>query len=313
MTKNWLFITLYLMFVALATFMVSMYTDAEKRVEFLKSLQVENESDNLKLIASTIVANKGDGTNAIVHKTPLYEMHFVDGDDTVSIYMYKLVQSAKNYNHSLVILIKDLNITDTLLYKDEDQYSKIRATIKFNQQITIGQTEKQTFDETMVTLYDDTSKLLLINFDSLKAEDTIRIESIYFTYDDTNFVRNDLVTLYNSDLIDQIPDKFDTAYDRNIQNVNSENIYFLDDETIKNAESNSDLYFDKTLISKFGKFNLLYLKNVGILLLFVLPLTYFIFFHGEVYRRFKIKRTEKKALQRLEIEALKDSNKEKGV
>ena len=71
----------------MATFMVSLYTEAQKRVDFLKDLQSEVEEDNVKLLAATLVANRGDGTNAIIFKEPLYEQHFIDGEDEVGLYI----------------------------------------------------------------------------------------------------------------------------------------------------------------------------------------------------------------------------------
>ncbi|OED29386.1 hypothetical protein [Acholeplasma laidlawii] len=227
MTKNWFFIILYIIFIGMATFMVSLYTEAQKRVEFLQSLQSEVEDNNVKLLAATLVANRGDGTNAIIFKEPLYEQHFIDGEDEVGLYIYKVAENLRSYEHSLAILIRDLNITDTSLLKDEDDYSTIRATIKFNQEITIGQTNKQTFEETFITLYDDTSKLLLINFDRLKAESTISFESIHIAYDDINYFSRELVTLYNSDLVNQIPDKFSNTYQRDIKFITSDEIKFF--------------------------------------------------------------------------------------
>lgn len=305
MTKNWFFIILYIIFIGMATFMVSLYTEAQKRVDFLKNLQSEVEDDNVKLLAATLVANRGDGTNAIIFKEPLYEQHFIDGEDEVGLYIYKVAENLRSYEHSLAILIRDLNITDTSLLKDEDDYSTIRATIKFNQEITIGQTNKQTFEETFITLYDDTSKLLLINFDRLKAESTISFESIHIAYDDINYFSRELVTLYNSDLVNEIPDKFSNTYQRDIKLITSDEIKFLSDESLNDIKNNIKLYYDATLISKLNKLNSLYLINISLLLLVVIPLTYFIFFHKEVYTRYKLKRSEKKELQRQEIEAIK--------
>lgn len=305
MTKNWFFIILYIIFIGMATFMVSLYTEAQKRVDFLKDLQSEVEEDNVKLLAATLIANRGDGTNAIIFKEPLYEQHFIDGEDEVGLYIYKVAENLRSYEHSLAILIRDLNITDTSLLKDEDDYSTIRATIKFNQEITIGQTNKQTFEETFITLYDDTSKLLLINFDRLKAESTISFESIHIAYDDINYFSRELVTLYNSDLVNQIPDKFSNTYQRDIKLITSDEIKFLSDESLSDIKNNIKLYYDATLISKLNKLNSLYLINISLLLLVVIPLTYFIFFHKEVYTRYKLKRSAKKELQRQEIEAIK--------
>lgn len=305
MTKNWFFIILYIIFIGMATFMVSLYTEAQKRVDFLKDLQSEVEEDNVKLLAATLVANRGDGTNAIIFKEPLYEQHFIDGEDELKVYIYKVAENLRSYEHSLAILIRDLNITDPTLLKDEDAYSTIRATIKFNQAITIGQTNKQTFEETFITLYDDTSKLLLINFDRLKSESTISFESIHIAYDDINYFSRELVTLYNSDLVDQIPDKFSNTYPRDIEHITSDDIKFLSDESLSDIQENIELYYDANLISQLNKFNNLYLKNISLLLLVVMPLTYFIFFHKEVYTRYKMKRSAKNAQKRQEIEAIK--------
>lgn len=50
----------------------------------------------------------------------------------MGLYIYKVVENLRFYEYFLVILIRDLNIIDILLLKDEDDYSIICVIIKFN-------------------------------------------------------------------------------------------------------------------------------------------------------------------------------------
>ncbi len=294
MTKHWLFITAYILFIAMVTYFVATYTEAEKVVTFLADQESSIGDSNFKLLSSTVAANNGDGTDAIIQIEPLYEQSFVEGDNRVDISIYTLIEYHSSYsNHAVAILIKNLSIDDESLYKDDDQYSQIKANIEFSEVVTLGKTKSRSFSETFITLYNDKQKLIMMNFDRLESDLPILFKYIQISYLDVNQMSKPLINLNNSDISDMQSDIFDQSFDRDIKNLNETNIKIMDQNALVDFENNEDLYYDH-ISSLFDSYNSLYFKNIGIEVLIIIPITYLVFFNNYVVAYFKEKHKLKK-------------------
>lgn len=294
MTKHWLFITVYILFIAVLTYFVATYTEAEKVVTFLENQETEISDNNLKLLSATVAANRNDGTDAIIKKEPLYQEIFVEGDNKVEVYIYTLIEYHESQsNHALVILLKDLSIDDDTLYQDEDQYSQIKAYIEFNDMINFGSTKTRSFNETFVTLYNDKQKLILFNYDRLESQLPIVFKYIQISYQDENGMFKSFVNLNNSDISSKQADVFNESYERDIKGLTENDISLIDQGLLVDFKSNHTLYYDG-ISSLLDSYNSLYFKNISIELLFVIPVTYLVFFNAYVISYFKEKRSANK-------------------
>lgn len=306
MRKNWIFIIIYVLLIAFVTYFVSLYTEAQKSVTFLEDKKEEVINNNMDLLSATVIANKGDGTHAYIQSIPLYQESFKNDKETVEVYIYALYEvSSVNKNYSVAILLRNLNIIDDNLYKDPDNYdyTSIKADIKFNQTVSINNSSYNSFSESFTTMYDDTMKLILIDMSRITASTKLEFSSINIGYQLTNGSLSRLVALNNPTLEPLLEDKFSSDYNRNINKLNEDFINFdLND---------ANIYYNNELSKDFLDYNKLYIKNILWLLVVVIPLTYFIFFHKYVYVTLKNKKAIKTKQMREKIDALKEEERKK--
>src|SRR5690606_6292080 len=148
---------------------------------------------------------------------------------------------------------------------DEDDYRIIQADIEFNQVVTIGQTSRQVFNETFITVFDDSTKLILFNYDALSAPSNIDVKSIAITFQPITGNKATLVDLNNSDYSDITNnDFFDASFDRDIMNLSSDKIDILTIYGLNNFETHNDLYYNDELLSLLESYNYYYFINIGI-------------------------------------------------
>ncbi|VEU83048.1 hypothetical protein [Acholeplasma hippikon] len=305
MRKNWLFISIYILLIAITTYIAGLYTEAQKAVEFLDKVESEVIENDLDLLTATMIANSGDKTEVRLYDEPLFESSFTSSLNQANVKIYAAHQKRNSFEtYSLVILITDLKIVDDHLFLDENNYdySEIHATIQFNQTVTVGSVSKKSFNETFVTMYDDSLKVIVINFNKLAAPNEIAIEMIQINYKLVDETEKLFIHL-SSDELDQSSDQFDPSFNRHLDDINETKVKFdLED---------SHVYYNSEMLKKFEYYNILYVRNIAIVLVIVLIITYFIFFHKYVYRTLKEKRKHKKELEREVIESYKQKEKEK--
>ncbi len=315
MTRHWLFIAIYIFFIGGITFLVATYSAAEKVVSFLGDQKEELQNDNLKLLSAAVVANRNDGTEAYIKIEPLYQEHFQSNTAEIEVYIYALVEFQGNSgNNSVAILLKNLDVGIVDVTLDEDEYTIIQAEIEFNQVVTIGQTSRQVFKETFITVFDDSTKLILFNYDMLSAPTDIDIKRISITYKlDTGpeilFVDLNNPT-YAAVTANDLFDEF--SQDRSLVNLTAEHIDILNVYGLSNYATNTDLYYDATLIDLLESYNYHYFINISIEVLILIPITYFVFFHGTVMVKVRDNRAKKKALEAKKIEEIEKEYLNKG-
>ena len=307
MTKNWIFIAIYILFIAAITYLVGTLSEADKVQDFIASQKEIIEDDNLKLISTVIVANQNDGTEALIEIEPLFTESYLSTNFDVTVYIYSFVKlKGNNAVNSVAIMIRDLRLDTDDLQEDTYHDTLLKADIRFNQMVTVGETSKQEFSEVFATLYDDQTKLIIIDYDKLNGETPIEFESITIKYVLTNATEPNLVVLTNSDLaLVSTDDKFDGTFDRDIKNVNKENIQLTVKYGLNNLTPNDNIFYDPSVYDQLQAKALgIYARNISIEFVFVAILTYFIFFHGSVVRSIKENKLRNKALIKAEIEKI---------
>jgi len=285
----WFVTSLYVILVAFATVFTSMYSEAEKVVTFLHDQETELLADNTKLLAATAIANSHDGTDAYVLKTPLYEttMSIPTASLDLSFYALSEVKGDTSVD-CLAILVTDLSIEDDESALNDDDYHDLTATLEFSASVTFGDTSARTFEETFITLFEDSSKLILVQYSKLTADEPIAFSEISIGY------------ALESGLIQPIGSVEPT----HLSVLSPENI-LLSETYGETYKTDASIFYDSSYVKTLSSYNILYVKNIAIELLLIGPLTYFIFFHKHVRARWKEKQALKKQAEASRYEALK--------
>lgn len=285
----WFVTSLYVILVALATVFTSMYSEAEKVVTFLQDQKSELVADPAKLLAATAIANRHDGTDAYVLKTPLYETTMSVPTASLDVAFYAMSEIKGDTSvDCLAILVRGLSIEDDASALNTDGYHDLIATLGFTNTVTLGSTSAKTFEETFITLFDDASKLILVEYSKLTSSEPIAFSDITLGY------------------------LLDTGSTQTVGVVEASGLSLLNPEAIRISQTYGDSYatapeifYDSSYVSQLSSYNILYVKNIAIELLLVGPVTYFLFFHKHVRAKWKAKRALKKQAEAARYEALK--------
>lgn len=304
--NKWFKILIYLMLVMIVTYFVISFTQASIVVDYLKDQETKIKDDPLKLISATAIANMHDGRDVYVLREPLYEESFRHdiSEDLLDISIYPFVQIKNNDSTNMMaILVNHLNISDTSAMLDENDYHILKARITFNDYITINDYSAQQFTETFVTTYEDSMKMLFISVDLFRGTEIKRIEIIY---DTENNLEKTLVTLSNSNF-ESINENglFSSTFNRDIKEVTTSNL-LISNKYDDNYTSHFNIYYDEMWLKTLSDYNSYYIKYAIIEMLFVIPITYLVFFHKYVKRSVKTRKAQKNEAYNKRQNELKD-------
>ncbi len=316
MINRFVKIAIYFLFVFFVTYLVVMYAEANKVVDFLRDLQTEIEDDPQKLISATLVANNHNGTEVYVKKEPLFIETFesTTNNRSVTVSIYGVVEFRDDDAHNaIIIMLTDLDLQDDDAYLDNDDYNVLNANIKFDQSITINDYTSTTFYETFANSYSDSKKMILLNTKLFESNgSTANFERIDITYRLSNETDITLVTLYNEEnLTITLNDSFDASYDRDISGITSNQMDILNQYGLTNLESNSEIYYNPEFNEVLNTYNSYYFRFAIYELIFVAPLTYFVFFHKNVKKQMEISKKVKIRQQKERQETLKQAFRDK--
>lgn len=285
---------LYFILIVLVTFITISFAEVNKLEKYLKKKEAISSSDNYELIQNLTITKNNKYPKAYIYKDPLFNESYTLKDDdgevvySFDLYFYKYIESAKRKNNNgLAIILKNLNIFDDSKTLLESQQPLIDIDISYDDEV------KTTKENHFASIYPRDTFVLLINYDLLIVNDSyVNIKDITFKYETKGSVFKDLITLKNEDISDAtIKDKLGDV-NRDIKVLESNNI--IDDNiNINNIKNDSNYIHNSNLKKDLNKENSIYIKYIFIELLFVIPITYFLFFHKDVLRLRKIKKEEK--------------------
>lgn len=304
MSIQWVSRIIYILLIGLITFFVASFSEAAKVVDFLDNLEENISTNERALIAASMIANNHDGTDVYVKNTPIYEESFLSTQYKVDVSIYPLVEFKDEKAHnSIAILLTNLEINDELAALNDDDYHIIGANISFDRNLEVGNSDS--FNESMTTLYDDTLRLIVINQEKLNTTTGPAVfKQITFTYASDSGSEVILAILSNSDLMTiSYNDAFDESFDRDIKQLTPDALDLFSVYGI-NQLDNVNIYYDETLVDTLSSYNWYYVKNIGIEIAIVLPITYLLFFHKyvfEIMRNKKRIKNEKEILERNKI------------
>lgn len=292
----------------MVTYFVATFSEASKVIDFLADRQEELLADDSKLILASNIANQHDGTDAYTLSEPLFDEMFVAVDHGIHLMIYPvaLIQGNQTKNR-IAILAKDIRIDDDLAVTNEDGYHDINIRITFDRDIVIGDTVENEFDETFVSIFEDATRLFLIDASMLETNTgQARIVHISISYATTLGTYTKLVGLTNSTLATtNTVDLFASSYNRELNVLTPEALDITGNYGIDDIAQNGDLYYDATLVDELNSYNWYIILYIGIEMIVVATVSYFLYFHKYVMRKVHDKQSIKQAAERKRYEEIK--------
>lgn len=278
---------LYLLLIFIITYINILFGQASQVVYFLEAKQAEVINHTPALLGTIAIANARGEVDAYVQNTPHLEVSVMDPNVFASIKLYSMVQIEEELQEDfLAIYIKDIAIEDDLVLFDADEDITILVDIYFNQEVSLTNQSKRLFQETAMTVYHPSKKLVLLPIGSLLTLfPTLQIESLEFSY--------------------------------RRQDVTTRPFFYLDAEALKgltpsamqfsksiegNYEENLDVFYNPLLRKDYQDTIFLLYNHIIWQLIFVIPITYFLFFHQALRLKLKRDKLYKQSLKSTPLE-----------
>lgn len=281
---------LYFILIVLSTFLIISYSEANKIEKFLISQTNSSRESDLDLIQTVALTYSNKKNDSYIYEDPLfdekYELRDSEGEIVYSfnLVMYRYIEvEGKKKNNSLAIILNNLMVFDENKVLDDTTNPIIDIDMNYERSFMINDKEFSSSKERFQHYVGTKKSLLLFNYEYLKdSVSYINIKDITFKY----LVKGDsyvtMLTLLNSDISDiVIKDSLGNEVNRELNTITSDKIT-LPSIDLNEIKSDSKYYYNNTLKKKLSSYNTEYVKNILLELLFVIPLTYFLFFHKEV-------------------------------
>lgn len=275
------------------TYVVITYAQVSKVYDFMDDRKDDLIEDKSELIQAFIISYFADGSDAYVLDKPLYSESFSSDNGLYNldfeIYNYVLMTKDSRHN-SLALIVDNLDIKTSNVHKDEHGRALIDLKIKFSEPIIYNGFEYLESNETFVWVLDTDVALLIINYDVMQNNDGyVDIESLSFSYRTNLDTSSTFLNLGSN--VD--PDSMPAEINRDLSVIAANNIDLIA-TTLGDSYLNNELIaYREDLSSLFKSYNSVYFIYIGGLLLFLIPLTYFTFFHSYVWHKMKLRKKEK--------------------
>lgn len=276
-------ITSYVIFVGLVTFIVSGYARANQTVTFLEDLKENIYEDSKDLVSATLIANTQGEYHIYIQESPLIT-HSVNNENAqyhLEIYSVLLYKNSSDYKYELIFIITQYENTDETAFVEEEALS-LNIDITF-ESIPEGFTQS-VFKESLIQLYDDSMHMYALD-QQYVIDDQVRIQRIDISYPTAV---TDIVT---TTMIHE-----DVYLDKNLEiptnSVANLSILNIERLQLSNLSERAFLYTNDFIIDAFSDYTYMTYLYIGVELIIVLPITYFIFFHRNMQRTRKVKKEQ---------------------
>lgn len=276
-------ITSYVIFVGLVTFIVSGYARANQTVTFLEDLKENIYEDSKDLVSATLIANTQGEYHIYIQESPLIT-HSVNNENAqyhLEIYSVLLYKNSSDYKYELIFIITQYENTDETAFVEEEALS-LNIDITF-ESIPEGFTQS-VFKESLIQLYDDSMHMYALD-QQYVIDDQVRIQRIDISYPTAV---TDIVT---TTMIHE-----DVYLDKNLEiptnSVANLSILNIERLQLSNLSERAFLYTNDFIIDAFSDYTYMTYLYIGVELIIVLPITYFIFFHRNMQRIRKVKKEQ---------------------
>ena len=276
-------ITSYILFIGLVTFIVSVYARANQTVMFLDDLKEDIYDDSKDLVSATLIANTQGEYHIYIQESPLIT-HSVSNENVsydLEIFSVLLYKNSSDYKYELIFIITQYQNTDETAFVDEDALS-LNIDITF--ETTPEGFTQSVFNESLIQLYDDSMHMYALD-QQYVTDDNARLQRIDISYSTSI---DDVVT---TTMIHE-----DVYLDKNLEiptnNVADVSIFNIERLQLSNVSERASLYTNEFIIDAYSDYSYMTYLYIGIEIIIVLPITYFIFFHKNMQRIRKVKKEQ---------------------
>jgi len=280
-------IPFYFLLILLITYINILFGQASQVVYFLEANQADVFNNTPALLSTVSIANARGEIDAYVQSSPLIDVTVQNANISASLEMYSLVQFHNEaYQDFLAIILEDITIEDDTVFLDTDEDMTILVDIYFNQEVSLIDQAKRLFQETAMTVYNPSKKLVLLPIGSLLTLfPTLRIESLEFSYRRQDLTNQSFLYLDSQALEVLTP------------------IHLQLSQSIANSyEDNPNIFYNPFLRKDYQDTIFLLYNHIIWQFIFVIPITYFLFFHKALKLKLKRDKLYKQSLKSTPLE-----------
>ena len=276
-------ITSYILFIGLVTFIVSGYARANQTVTFLDDLKENIYDDSKDLVSATLIANTQGEYHIYIQESPLitHSVNHSNVNYDLEIYSVLLYKNNSDYKYELIFIVTQYKNTDETAFVDEDALS---LNIEITFETTPEGFTQSVFNESLIQLYDDSMHMYALD-QRYVVDNNARVQRIAISYPTTI---DDVVT---TTMIHE-----DVFVDKNLEippnNVADLSIFNIERLQLSNVSDRASLYTNDFIIEAFSEYTYMTYLYIGIEIIIVIPITYFIFFHKNMQRIRKVKKEQ---------------------
>lgn len=278
---------LYLLLIFIVTYINILFGQASQVVYFLEAKQSEVLNNTPALLSTVAIANTRGEIDAYVQSNPLLDVFAQDANIFASIEFYSLVQFKDGIQEDyLAIFIQDISIEDENVFLNADEDITILVDIYFNQEVSLTHQSKRLFQETAMTVYNPSKKLVLLPIGSLLTLfPTLQIDSLEFSYRRQDLTNRPFFYLDAEALEGLTP-----------------NVMQLSKTIEDTYENNATIFYNPSLREDYHDTIFLLYNHIIWQFIFVIPLTYFLFFHKALRLKLKRDKLYKQSLKSTPLE-----------
>jgi hypothetical protein len=276
-------ITSYILFIGLVTFIVSGYARANQTVTYLDDLKEDIYDDSKDLVSATLIANTQGEYHIYIQESPLitHSVNHSNVNYDLEIYSVLLYKNNSDYKYELIFIVTQYKNTDETAFVDEDALS---LNIEITFETTPEGFTQSVFNESLIQLYDDSMHMYALD-QRYVVDNNARVQRIAISYPTTI---DDVVT---TTMIHE-----DVFVDKNLEippnNVADLSIFNIERLQLSNVSDRASLYTNDFIIEAFSEYTYMTYLYIGIEIIIVIPITYFIFFHKNMQRIRKVKKEQ---------------------
>lgn len=273
------------------------FAEGAKINRFWWSQSEEMKINEFHLIQTYHLLGLHESKNSYISTEPLIDKTFESYDElnavSIEAYPFTLFDKKSNYD-GFSIFISDLKISDSNAYLDEDLYYLI-LEYHFSEKVHKNGQDYAYFEDRPVMVSENKDTYFFFSYlpDFVDNKGKIvEIEKIILYYGNKNQEKQRFLTLSNT-LTSDYKDLFSNDDDRYITDFTVENISLSNRVNSEDAETTENIYFDPSLEKAKNKYRHYTYTYMGGYLLISASIAYFLFFHSEVVKTIRYKRSKK--------------------
>jgi hypothetical protein len=268
-------ISSYIIFIAFVTFIVAGYARANQTVTFLENQETKIYNSPKDLIIATLIANSQGQYDIYIKEEPIMFIQKNEPNYSYEFFMMPvlLYESDQKYQYELVMLITQYENRDASAFMNNEALN-LDSTITFEK--NLESLSQNIFNEQWIQLYDDSMHMYAISQDYfLNVENDNLIERMDVRYK-TTITNVIILTLIHTEAYQDKEIPLPSLYDGDLRYIN------LSQLQLSSLNDKDTWYQNRSLLNEFHSYQYMTILYLGIEILIIIPITYFIFFHKQL-------------------------------